>query len=211
MGKVRLPFLQVDGSAGWIGLSYYVWLPATQQDPLCAIGIHLAREDCLNPESLWLRLLSQYNLTCARHMTPDGCMGRGKADRARSLTVALRSSSHVCAASAQSARCSVASCLQPSPRPNTSSTCPLHPAGGTFALYSLMCRAAGFTPFGPAQPEELQLSGLPAGLWGHWWSLANDKSVGLRRAYMRSRGLQVRCTTAGGGVAVGSQFGSSSL
>lgn len=55
-----------------------------------------------------------------------------------------------------------------------------------------MCRAAGFTPYGPAQPEELQLTGLPLGLWGHWWSLANDKGAGLRRSYARSRGLQVR-------------------
>jgi hypothetical protein len=71
--------------------------------------------------------------------------------------------------------------------------------GGTFALYALICRAAGFTPFGPAQPEELQLSGggrlggaLPPWMKrGKWWSLTNTAGEPLRRAYARSTTAQV--------------------
>lgn len=75
--------------------------------------------------------------------------------------------------------------------------CPCVYAGGTFALYSLMCRAAGFTPFGPAQPEELQenvlASTVPAFLRsGKWWSLTNT-AVGtrMRQLYANSRTSQV--------------------
>jgi hypothetical protein len=74
---------------------------------------------------------------------------------------------------------------------------PIAYAGGTFALYSLMCRAAGFTPYGPAHPEELQDRALahtvPAYLrFGRWWSLTN-RAVGsrLRQLYARSRTAQV--------------------
>lgn len=68
--------------------------------------------------------------------------------------------------------------------------------GGTFALYSLVCRAAGFTPFGKSQPEELQLGGLVGALpaWlkrGRWYSVINSGGEPLRRLYARSRTAQV--------------------
>jgi hypothetical protein len=76
--------------------------------------------------------------------------------------------------------------------------CPLPPKGGTFALYSLVCRAAGFTAFGPSQPDLAirpdagVLSRLPRGLAsGHCWSLRTPRvGAALRAWYRRSAGAR---------------------
>jgi hypothetical protein len=74
-------------------------------------------------------------------------------------------------------------------------------AGGTFALYSLICRAAGFGPYGPSQPVDMHFltggagalaSRLPRGATrGHWWSLQTGLGGRVRAWYRRSQAGQV--------------------
>jgi hypothetical protein len=72
------------------------------------------------------------------------------------------------------------------------------PEGGTFALYSLVCRAAGFTAFGPTQPDLAlrgsagALSRLPPSLAaGHCWSFRTPRAgAALRAWYRRSAGAR---------------------
>ncbi|KIZ05369.1 Potassium transporter 1 [Monoraphidium neglectum] len=73
--------------------------------------------------------------------------------------------------------------------------------GGTFALYSLICRAAGFGPYGPSQPVDMHFltggagalaSRLPRGATrGHWWSLQTGLGGRVRAWYRRSQAGQV--------------------
>jgi hypothetical protein len=85
-------------------------------------------------------------------------------------------------------------CSQHPPAPPTS------PPGGQFALYSLICRAAGFGPYGAAQPVDMHFGGAAAAVLGllphgfrsgHCWSLRTPKVGGaLRGWYRRSPGAQ---------------------
>ena len=61
---------------------------------------------------------------------------------------------------------------------------PPPPAGGTFALYSLICRACGFGPFGPARPVDMHFKGAAAVALGR---LPSSLARG------RCWSLQVRC------------------
>jgi hypothetical protein len=142
---------------------------------------------------------------------PEAQQGRGRGE-----TAALnRQAALAAAGDEQAALAAARSCVLPAPAPCQPPACSgltarpssFHPpspppiAGGTFALYSLICRAAGFGPFGEAASADLTIKGTAAVVIGkmpetlqrgHWWSLQVPRSgEAWRRWYKNSRAAQV--------------------